>query len=138
MELRAHKVGVVLDLEDLHTLARLVLADKVQTSSLELINVGRVDLVAVAVPLLDLLVAAVEGTDLGPLAVGLEDGLARPQTHGAAHVVLVELRHGDNNAVVGASFELLRVGLGQLADVASKLDGGGLEAETDLGVESAT
>lgn len=132
VELGAHEVRVVLDLEDLHALAGLILSDKVQTSSLQLLNVRRVDLVAVAVPLLDLGETAVKGSDLSPLAVGLEDGFPGAETHGAAHVFLVELGHGDDHAVAGGGIKLLGVGRGQVADVAGILNGSGLEAKTDL------
>lgn len=106
MELRAHKVRVVLDLKDLHTLTCLILANKVQTSSLQLANVLWVDFISMTVSLLNLLSTVVECADLGPFAVGLEDGLPGSETHGTTHVVLVKLGHGDNNAVGGSGVEL--------------------------------
>lgn len=133
VELGAHEIRVVLDLEDFHTLAGLVLSNKVQTSSLKLLNIRRIDLIAVAVPLLNLRKTAVEGTDLGPLAAGLENGLPGAETHGATHVLLVELGHGDDDAVTGGGVEFLGVGGWQVADVASELYGSGLEAKADLG-----
>lgn len=123
---------MVLELKDLHTLARLVLADKVQTGGVQAVDVFGIDLVAVTVSLLDLVGPAVEGADLGPLAARLEDGLARPEAHGAAHVLLVELGHGDDDVVAGGGVELLGVGAGQGAKIARELDGGGLESEANL------
>lgn len=137
MELGAHEVRVVLDLEDLHTLAGLVLSDKVETSSLELVDILGVDLVTVTVSLLNLLVATVEGTDLGPLTVGLEDSLPGSETHGTAHVVFVELGHGDDHAVAGSGVKLFGVGLWHVADIAGELDSSGLETKTDLGIRLA-
>lgn len=96
---------MILDLKDLHTLACLILANKMQTSSLQLANILWVDFISMTVPLLDLLSTVVECADLGPFAVGLEDGLPRSETHGTTHVVLVKLGHGDNNAVGGSSVE---------------------------------
>lgn len=132
MELCAHKVRVILDLENFHPLTRLILADELQTSSLQLSDVLRVDLISMTVPLFDLLSAVVKGTDLGPLAIGLEDSLPGSETHGASHVVLVKLGHGDDDAVAGSSVELFRVGSRKVAEIAGKLDGGGLKAEADL------
>lgn len=137
VELCAHEVRVILDFKDLHTLTGLILSDKVQPSSLQLADVLRVDLISVTVSLFDLLNAAIEGTDLGPLAVGLEDGLPGPETHGTSHVLLVKLGHGDDHTVAGSGVELFRVGGRKVADVARELDGGGLETKADLNVELA-
>lgn len=130
------KVRVVLDLEDLHTLTRLVPSNEVQTGGLQPSNVLWVDLVSVTVSLLDLFNASVQSTDLGPLGTALEDGLSGTETHGTAHVLLVELRHGDDHTVAGRGFELLGVGTRHATDVSCELDGGGLEAEADLNLIS--
>lgn len=109
-ELRTDEVRMVPDLEDLHTLARLVLSNEVKTSSLQALNVLGVDFVSVAMPLLDLLCTTVQSANLGPIATGLEDSLPGSKTHGASHIVLVELRHRNDNAVAGCGVELFRVG----------------------------
>ena len=59
VELRGHKVRVVLalELEDLHALGLVVVADKDQALGLEVFEVGRVDLVAMSVALGDLVLA---------------------------------------------------------------------------------
>lgn len=136
MELCANEVRVVLDLEDLHALTRLVLAHKVETCLLQTLDVLRVDLVSMTVTLLNFLGTSVQSTDLGPVAAGLKDGLARAETHGAAHVVLVEFGHRNDNTISCCSVEFLRVGTSQATQVACELDSGSLETETDLEITS--
>lgn len=138
VKLCAHEVWVVLDLEDLHALSGFIFSNEMQTSSLQLADIFRVDFISVAVPLFDLRNAAVEGTNLGPLAVGLEDSLPGSETHSASHILLVKLGHGDNHTIVGSGVELFRVSARQTADVTGELDGGGLETKADLGVQLAT
>lgn len=91
--LLTNEVWVILQLEDLHTLTCLVLPDEVQASGLQAVNVHGIDLVPVTVSLLNFEAATVQCTNLGPVAPFLEDRLPGPKTHGASHVLLVELGH---------------------------------------------
>lgn len=127
-----NKVRVILELKDLHTLTSLVFSNKVQTGGIQALDICGVNLVSVTVSLLNLVESAVEGADLGPLAARLEDGLSRSEAHGTSHVLLVELRHGDDDAVAGGGVELLGVGAWQVANVAGELNGGGLKSEANL------
>lgn len=70
--LDAHEPGVVLELDHLHAVARVVLADEVQARALELLHVVGVHLVAVSVALVDNVCVAVQGSELAPFAAGLE------------------------------------------------------------------
>lgn len=127
-----NKVRVILELKYFHTLTSLVLSNKVQTCGVQAFDVGGVDLVSVTVSLLYLVRPAIKGTDLGPVATLLEDGLPRSKTHGASHLLLVQLWHGDDDAIAGGGFEFLGVGAWQVAKIARKLNGGSLESETNL------
>jgi hypothetical protein len=72
VELHAHEPRVVADLDDLHALARRVLADEGEPGRLETLDHLRVDLVPVAVALGDLGGVAVEGAEAGPFGSLLE------------------------------------------------------------------
>lgn len=129
---------MVLQLENLHPLARLVFPDEVKARLLERIDKFRVDLITVPMPLLDDLDAAVQGPRPGPLGALLEDGLAQAETHCAAHILPVELGHVDDDAVLGLRVELFRRGFGHTAHVPRELGGSHLEAKADLTSVSAT
>lgn len=131
MELSSNEVRVLLELKDLHALARLVLADEVEAGLLQLLNVGGVGLVAVAVSLLHRLGLAVQLAQLGPLAAGLELGGTETETHSTAEVVAVQLGHVDDDLLSGLAVELFGGGVGEVEEVTGVLDDGGLEAEAD-------
>ncbi len=116
-------------LKNLHPLASLVLADKVEASLLHRLDELGVDFVTVTVPLLDDLGAAVQRAGPGPLGVLLEDGLAQTKAHRAAQVFPVELGHVDDHVVLGLGVELLRGCFLHAAHIPSELNGGHLEAK---------
>jgi len=74
MELHAHEPWVVLDLDNLHALVTITLADKRQASVglLQRRDELGLDLVPVAVSFPDLGGGAVQRAELGPLSTGLE------------------------------------------------------------------
>ena len=51
--LLTNEVGVILQFEDLHALACLVLSDEMQTSGLQAVNVRGIDFITVTMSLLD-------------------------------------------------------------------------------------
>lgn len=129
VELDTHEPGVVLDLDDLHADALLVLADKVQPALLQAVDVGRVDFVAVPVALEDLVGARVQGAQLGPLGARLEERGAQAQAHRGAHGGLVHLGHEHDELVGRVAVELLRRRVLDPAHVARVLDDRDLHAQ---------
>ncbi len=57
MELSCDKVGMTLQLHNLHSLPRLILANKSQASVLQVRHHIRVDLISVAMPFVDILIS---------------------------------------------------------------------------------
>lgn len=131
MRLNSDEERVVLPLNYFHTLARLVLADKVEADALELSNVVRVDLVTMAVALLHNLLLAVQGSELTPLTSRLEVGGLGSEAHGAAHDLLRTLGHENDDLVLGLGVNLLRGSVRVAKKVLRSLDDGNLHSETD-------
>ena len=123
---------MVLELEHTHTVTLGVLADKVQARIHQTVNVLGVDLIAVAMSLLNDLSSVVQFAELRPLGARLEDGLVEAEAHRAAHVVTVDVGHMDDDAVLGDSVELLRIGTRKRENIPGKLDDGDLETEAHL------
>lgn len=124
-------VRVVLDLDNLHALTGVVLANEDEARLLELLDVVGVDLVTVTVTLLDGGGLAVESTELAELRAGLEVSGTGAETHGTAKLLLGTLGHEDDDAVLSVSIELLRGGILELAEVAGSLDDGNLHTKAD-------
>ena len=97
-----------LELEHLHALPALVLADEAHPGRGEALDVRGVDLVPVPVTLPDLRRAAVELAHCRPRRLGVEDGRPEAETHGAAHVRLGDFRHEDDDGVFSLGVELGR------------------------------
>lgn len=103
--------NLTFQLGDLHPLALLVLASEAQSLGLNLIDVGRVDFVAVTVTLPDDFGPAIELANLRPLGVFLEDGRSQSQTHGTAEVGFRDLGHEDDDGIRSSLEQLRRVSL---------------------------
>lgn len=122
VELHTDEPLVVLEFNNLHTLARVVLADKGQTSLLELVDKFGVNLVTMAVSLPDLLLVSVQLPQTGPLGAGLEVGGPLPEAHGASHLGLVDLRHVDDGRMLAVLVELVTTSTSQPAHIAGVLN----------------
>jgi hypothetical protein len=83
----------------------------VKTLHLETVDIVRVDLISVPVPLPDDLGSTIELANGGPLRVGLEDGRAESQSHRTSEVRLADLGHEDDDRVGSRLHKLSRVGL---------------------------
>lgn len=109
--LKTDEVRVVVNLQHLHTLATLVLADEAHMSrGLEAVDVLRLNLVTVTVTLPCNLMPTVETTELGVLSVGLKDGRPQTQPHSTTHVSLGDLRHEADDGVGSVLGQLRGVG----------------------------
>jgi hypothetical protein len=73
VELNSDKPGVVLDLDDFHTLTLGVFAHKSEAGRLDLFNHAWVDLISVSVALQNLGCRSVQSPQFGPLSTLLED-----------------------------------------------------------------
>lgn len=124
-------VRVVLDLDNLHALTGVILADEDEARLLELLDVIGVDLVTVTVTLLDGGGLAVESAELAELRTGLKVSRTGAETHGTTELLLGTLRHEDDDAVLGVGVKLLRGGILELAEVAGSLDDGNLHTKAD-------
>ena len=131
MVLDTDVVRVVLDLNNLHTLVGVVLADEDETGLLKPVNVFGVDLVTVTVTLLDAGGLAVKSAKLAEFGAGLEVGGTGAETHGTAKLLLGTLGHEDDDAVLGVGVELLRGGILEVAEVTGSLDNGNLHTKAD-------
>jgi hypothetical protein len=131
VELHADEVGVLFELHNLHALAEVVLADKVETRLGQSVDVLRVDLISVAVTLQDLASLTVKLADLGPFASGLEDSGAESQPHGTSEVGLGALRHEDDDGFRSFGRDLDGMGVLESADVASVFDNGNLHSQAN-------
>src|SRR5215469_2983618 len=119
VELAAEVPGVVGGLADLHVGAVRSFAGDAKAGGLELLLVFAVELVAVAVPLVDFLAfVSAEGE-----AVLRQPARPAPEAHGAAELVYaLQLAELVNDAVLCAGVELGGVGVGEAAHVAGVLD----------------
>lgn len=132
MELHTHKPGVVLDLDDLHTLTLDVLSNEGETGLLDLLDHLRVDLVTMAVALLNLRDGgSVQTPQTRPLGVLLEDAGVSAKTHGSTELALVDLGHVDNGVVLGLGVQLLTADILDVGDVAAELQHGQLHTQAD-------
>lgn len=127
---------VVLQLDDLHTLALIILSNKVQSTLGQTINVLWVNLVSVTVTLVDLLSLSVKRAELRPLGSRLELCRAEAETHGSSHGGLVNLWHEHDDWVLSLLVQLCRGSSLHGADVASELDNSDLHTEADTQVWS--
>ncbi len=125
---------MVLDLHNLHTLTLVILANEVQSTLSQTINVLWVDLVSVAVSLEDLGLVAVQGAELGPLRSRLELSWAETKTHGATHSGLVNLWHEHDDWIFSALVQLRRGRALHVAHMARKLNNSDLHTEADTKV----
>jgi len=93
VELNTHEPGVILNLNDFHALTLHILADERQACLLKVFHHLGVNLVAVTMALGNLRdFGAVQCAQTGPFGALLEDGKMLAQAHGAAHLVLVNLK----------------------------------------------
>ena len=127
MILHANHVGVALDLEDFHALARRVAPDELEALGLHRRHVLNVDLVPVSMTLVEGREAAVEPAGVAVRAA--EHGAARAQAHRATHVRLGALGHEDDDRVWRVSDHLCRVSGLVPQHIARELDHGHLEAK---------
>lgn len=158
MQRPAQKLGMVLtpdivgvfrqgQLGHFHSRARLVAPDKFETRVVDLIDVFRVDFVPVAVSFRDLaavvgasegrrrVVDLLQGASRGAIRVRVgEFGHACTEAHGAAHVVLIDFGHENDDLFVGVFVEFGRVGVRPAQDVAGILHDLCLESEADAEV----
>ena len=131
MELHTHKPGVVLDLDDLHPLALDVLTDEGKTGLLDLVDHGRVDLVPVAMTLLNLRHRlSIERPQTGPLRILLEDARVLAEPHGSTQLALVDLRHVDDRVILGMGMQFLASHILDTDNVLAVFQHGQLHTET--------
>mmetsp|Transcript_17734 Transcript_17734/g.50482 ORF Transcript_17734/g.50482 Transcript_17734/m.50482 type:complete len:201 (-) Transcript_17734:824-1426(-) len=129
MELAGHEEGVALQLAELHALAAIVLAGKVQALPLHGRHAGSRDLVAVPVALVYHGPPAVEPAGQG---IGIPDDCrARTQAHGASHDRSGGLRQEDDDWVRGLLVEFRRVSRVPPKSVARKLNHSCLQPHTN-------
>ena len=131
MILHTDVIRVILEFHNLHPLTPIVLSEEVEPGIVQLIHVRGVNLVPVPVALANDVDVSVQRAELAPLASGLEVRIVETQTHGAAHLSLVDLGHEDDDLVFGVAVEFLRGGLREMHDVAGEFDDGYLHAEAD-------
>jgi hypothetical protein len=128
MELHGEEPGMAGELDDFDELAIGAGAGEGEAVSRELLAIDVVELVAVAMAFGDFF-APVRFAGVRALR---EDGGLRAEAHGAAFVSDVFLLVEQADDGVGSVFvEFGGVGAGKIHDVAGKLDGGALHAETD-------
>src|SRR5262249_5948370 len=128
VELAAEEVRMIRELNDLDVGAVRRAAGDPHAAADQHRFVLAVELVAMAMALADL----ERAVGLRGLAVGLELAGPRAQAHGAAQLVnAAQLAQLVNDAVRRRGVELAGVGVGQTADVASKLDARRLHAQAD-------
>src|SRR5712691_92906 len=128
MELAADEPGMIgqLDHLDQRAVRREPRAPHAELG--EHVAIGVRDLVAVAVPLAHLR----RPVDLRRARGGPQPAGIGPEPHRAAHLLDTLLRaHQVNHRVLALRLELARIGVGQLADVASELDNRDLEPEAN-------
>lgn len=148
MELRTHEPRVlcIFQLDDLHSLACLVLTHKSQPSLIQPLNVSGVDFVAVTVAFVDYGVAtgieggvgrrgrgetrATQSAHLAPLAPRLEMRRSRTQPHRPSQRILTSLRHEYNSRTLRVWVEFGRSCIGDTAHIPRKLHNSHLHAQT--------
>src|SRR3954451_3134899 len=131
VELAAEETGGAGDLADLDVGAVGGLAGEAESAGLQLLFVLPVELIAVAVALVDFAGAV----GLVGEAVRLEAAGPRPETHGAAELVdPLQLAKLVDDAVGRARVELGGVGVVEAADVPREFDDERLHAEADAEV----
>ena len=117
---------MVLELDDLDEPAIRRLAGQQHAGGLERLAVAIVDLEAVAMALVDDLLAV----DGGSLRAGREPGRVEPEAHRPALVLeLALVGHEVDHRVLGEHVELGRVGVLRADDLAGELDDRALEAK---------
>lgn len=136
VELHADEPLVVLEFDNLHTLAAVILTDKAQPSLFELVDEFGVNLVTVTVSLPDLLLVSVQLPQAGPFGAGLEVSGPLAESHGASHLGLVNLRHVDDRRMLAILVELLTTSSSQPAHVASVLNNGHLHTQAHTQVRN--
>lgn len=88
---------VLLQLDNLHTLTLIILSNKVQSTLSQAVDILRVNLISVAMSLMDLLSLRVQRAKLGPLTSRLELRRSQSETHRTTHSRLIHLRHKHHN-----------------------------------------
>jgi len=136
MVLDTQEVRVIGQLDNLHTLTSLVLANKLETLGLKLLNELGVDLITMTMTLQHGRSTSIQLADGRVFSASLELGRAGSETHGTAEMGLGDLGHVDDNRGRRVLVQLDRVGLGHTADVTSKLDDSDLETQADSKVRN--
>lgn len=136
MELDTDVVRVVLvrQLNDLHTLALVVLSNKVQSLLGQAVDVLRVNLITVTMALENLLLTTVKSAELGPFATRLEVGRTHSQAHSTTEMGLATFWHEDNDGVGGRIVDLNGVGVLKTKNVAGVFNNGNLHSQADTKV----
>lgn len=122
---------LTIQLEHLHTLSALVLANESEVSlGFQLVDVLWLHLVTVAVALPCDLLSTIQLTQLAALCVGLKNGCPQTETHSSSHVGLGDFWHEADDGVGSLLGQLCRVCVGQSTYVACPFDDRDLETKT--------
>lgn len=125
---------VVLQLDNLHTLACFVSSNEHQARVLQGLHHLGVDLVAVTVSLPDVALLPVELAQPGPFSLGLEDSAPFSKTHRSAHLGLVDFRHVDDDGLLALFVELGAACLVHAANILGVFHHRKLHAQADTKV----
>lgn len=131
MELNTNIPSVVLQFDDFHSLAGLVLSNERETGALQAFHQIRVHFVAVTVALPDLLLVTVQLAELGPFCALLEERRPLTKPHCTSHLRFIDFRHVDDGRLFTLFIELGAVGLFHIADVAGVFDNSDLQPKAD-------
>mmetsp|Transcript_5588 Transcript_5588/g.12257 ORF Transcript_5588/g.12257 Transcript_5588/m.12257 type:complete len:397 (+) Transcript_5588:137-1327(+) len=122
-------------LRHLHARPRLIASHELQTRVVDGLHPVGINLITMPVALRHDCGVLVHDLRHGgaPVVVSRvrERRVPRPESHGPAHVLLVDLRHEDDDGVFGFLVEFGGVGVFPLQDVARILHDHGLEAQAD-------
>lgn len=134
VELHTHKPLVVLQLKDLHALARFIFPNECQTGLFQVRDEFRIHFVTVTVSLPDLGLVAIQLAKTRPFRARLEFGDSLTETHRTTQLGLVDFRHVDNGWLFAMLLKLGAAGFGHPAHIASVLDDGQLHTQADTKV----
>lgn len=113
---------MILQFNDFHTLAGLVLSNEGQSTLLQLADKLRVHLITVAMSFPDLLLLPVQLAQARPFSTRLEHSRPLSKAHCTTHLSLIDLRHVDDNRLLAGLIELGAACLIHTADMPSILD----------------